>query len=120
MKSNKKLTDSKIKALSTQDKDYKVSDGGSLYLVVMRTGYKSWQYNYESNGKQKTYYIGGYPIIGLAQAREKRDKARDLLQRGIAPNQHKKQVKALNRSKQENSFKAIGREWFLFKSPSWA
>ena len=117
MKAYKKLTDSMLKGLKPKDKDYSLSDGASLYLVIKPTGYKSWRFNYSLKGKSRTLYIGEYPTIGLAKARELHQAARELLQRGIDPSQHKQQVKAFNPT--AHSFEAIGREWFVFKAPTW-
>lgn len=109
-----------LKGLKPKDKDYSLSDGASLYLVIKPTGYKSWRFNYSINGKSRTLYIGEYPTIGLAKARELHQAARELLQRGIDPSQHKQQVKALNQDHLANTFEVIGREWYLFNLPKWS
>lgn len=40
------LTDSKIKNAKIQSKDYSLSDGDGLYLLIKKTGSKIWRFNY--------------------------------------------------------------------------
>ena len=76
---NMKLTDTALRALKPSDKVQKLSDGGGLYLHVTPTGSKLWRMAYRFAGKQKTLALGVYPTVSLAQARRKRDEARELL-----------------------------------------
>ena len=48
------LTDRAIRALTPREKDYKVSDGNGLHLLVRRNGGLLWRWNYKFDGKQKT------------------------------------------------------------------
>ena len=41
-----KLTDKKCKLAKSADKQYKMFDGGGLYLLVRKTGSKLWQLKY--------------------------------------------------------------------------
>ena len=69
------LTEKKIQSLKSRGKKpYRESDSNGLGLIVMPTGYLTWQYRYHiyENGKrkEKTFTInGGYPTISLKQAR---------------------------------------------------
>jgi len=56
-----------------QDKPYRLSDEKGLYLYIMPQGGKLWRFDYRYEGKRKTLSIGGYPDVGLSDAREKRD-----------------------------------------------
>lgn len=69
------LTDKKVGQAKPMDKNYRLSDGGSLYLLVVKSGGKRWQVRYRFNGVQKTYSPGCYPEVSLKLARERRDKA---------------------------------------------
>ncbi len=71
-KLNDALNDVHCKNAKPKDKDYKLSDGGGLYLLVKKTGSKYWRMNYRFNGKEKTLAIGVYPVITLKNARKKR------------------------------------------------
>jgi len=52
-----------------------------------------WVYLYRFERKQKTLTIGRYSAISLAEARRKRDEARQQIEQGIDPNQLKKDRK---------------------------
>ena len=54
-------------------KDYKLSDGAGLYLLVRPNGSKLWRFNYVHHGKHRTLALGAWPDVGLADARGKRD-----------------------------------------------
>lgn len=47
---------------------------------------KYWQSGYRFNGKQKVFSIGVYPAVSLADARQRRDEVKRLLDQGIDPN----------------------------------
>ena len=47
------LTDIKIKKLRKKAKQYRNSDGLGLYLTVLPSGTKSWQYRYQEFDKSK-------------------------------------------------------------------
>lgn len=79
------LNDRKVAALAPGAKRQKIKDGGSLFLVVELNGTKKWQYLFKFNRKQQTYSLGTYPTVGLAAARQGRDKARQMLADGTNP-----------------------------------
>lgn len=81
------LTDTFIKALKpdpSASAGTKYSDGHGLYLHAKESG-KYWRMAYRFGGEQKTLALGTYPTIGLAQARRKRDEAREQLASNIDP-----------------------------------
>lgn len=96
------LTDMQVKKLKPRDRDYKVSDGGGLYLLVTPSGGKLWRFNYRYNGKYKTLALGAYPERSLADARGDRDNARHCWQTALIPlrssNPSRKQRWRVNRS----------------------
>jgi len=67
------LSDVKIRTLKARDKIYKVSDDRGFFLEVSPTGSKLWRYRYLLHGKDKRIALGSYPLVGLADARQKRD-----------------------------------------------
>ena len=89
------LTDTTIRKATAKEKKYKLYDGGGLILLVTPTGSKLWKFKYRFNNKEKEYALGGYPIITLAKAREKRDELKRLLSEGIDPSEKKKQEKQI-------------------------
>lgn len=84
------LNDSKIRAAKSLDKSYKLTDSQGLYLTVSTSGAKLWYFRYRFDGKENRMAFGAYPLVTLAEAREKRDAARKLLVSGICPSQLRK------------------------------
>ena len=107
------LTDTEIKKFKPEDKTYRRSDGGGLFLEVSKTGSKLWRMAYRFLGKQKTLYIGSYPAISLKQARSKRDDAKILLAEGKDPSAVARLEKTKRKLAQENTFSAIADELLL-------
>jgi hypothetical protein len=62
-----------------KDKAYKLADEKGLYLFVQASGCKLWRFDYRFGGKRKTFALGAYPDVSLADARNKRDDVRKLL-----------------------------------------
>jgi len=116
------LTDTFIKALKhdpSASAGSKYSDGHGLYLHVKESG-KYWRMAYRFGGKQKTLALGTYPTTGLAQARRKRDEAREQLASNIDPSIVKQAQKLAMANAQENSFEAVAREFHAIKSNAWS
>jgi integrase len=104
------LTDTKIRALRPSEKPTKHSDGGGLFLFVTPQGSKLWRMAYRIEGRQKTLSFGAYPIISLAEAREKRDNAKRLLADGIDPSQQAKLEKIKRQVSSASTFNAVADE----------
>ena len=102
------LSPKKIENAKPKDTDYKLTDGGSLYLLVKKNGTKAWRMNYRFNGKQATLALGVYPDVPLATARKRRDEARELLADGRDPREAKRSEKDEPTSP---TFENVAREW---------
>ncbi len=115
------LTDTAIKAFKPKEKPYKESDGGGMYLEISPAGGKLWRLKYRFGGKEKRLSFGAYPIVGLKEARERREQAKKLLSQGIDPGEYKKEVKAAALAEQKekaNTFEAVALEWYASYAPS--
>ena len=88
----------------------KHSDGQGLFLLVKDAG-KYWRMSYRFIGKQKTLALGVYPAISLAKARQRRDKARELLADGIDPSQSKRDEKQAKATAASHTFEIVARRW---------
>jgi len=110
------LTDVRIRNLKPKDRSYKVFDGGGLYLEITPAGGKLWRFKYRFDGKHKTLSIGKYPLISLAEAREKHMEAKKLLEKGIDPSAAKRE----QRLKQAKTFEAMASEWWHAKKDKWS
>lgn len=107
------LTDTFIKKLRSTNSPTKHADGGGLHLLVSPQGSKLWRLAYRCDGKQKTLALGAYPIISLAEARQKRDGAKKLLACGLDPSTQAKADKARRLALTEHIFNAIADEFLL-------
>ena len=103
----KPLTDKEIKASKPKEKEYKLSDGQSLYLVVKTNGTKFFRYDFTFENKRKSMSFGVYPETSLSEARILRDKTRELLKQKINPIIDKN----LSNINNDNTFKSICDKW---------
>ena len=113
------LTNIKITNAKPRDKSYKLSDSGSLHILIMTSGSKSWRFSYRFEGKQKIHTIGLYPCVTLAEAREARDKAKKLLAQGLDPNEIKKDKLRQDKKEAANTFESVAVEWYEKHKVKW-
>lgn len=114
------LSDTQIRKAKPLEKQYKLTDGQGLYLLVHPNGSKYWRFKYRIDGKEKLLAIGLYPEIPLADARVRRDQARRLLASGVDPAEAKKAHKNARREAVANNFEAVAREWISVKGTNWS
>lgn len=105
------LTDIAIRNAKPRAKPYKLGDALGLFLLVQPTGGKLWRLKYRIDGREKKLGIGTYPEISLADARKRRDDARELLAAGKDPSREKQRGKTRARLEAENTFSAIAAEY---------
>ena len=85
-----KLTESAVKEAKPTTKQFKLSDGGGLYLLVHSNGSKYWRFDFRFDGKQKSSSLGVWPEVTLATARTKRNEAKKKIKEGVNPIEEKK------------------------------
>ncbi len=115
------LTDLQVKKMGPHGKRYEVLDGNGLFVRVSHTGHKSWIFRYRFGTEQKArrMTLGSYPMMSLAQAREKHALAMQKLAQGIDPGAIAK--KESEWRKLEPTFKELLDEFLkmeLSKSPT--
>ena len=76
------LTDTAVRNAKPAAKGYKLADGGGLFLYVSPAGGKLWRLKCRHGGREQLLSFGAYPLITLAEAREKRDAAKKQLKDG--------------------------------------
>lgn len=113
------LTHVAIKNAKPKEKAYKLSDEKGLFLFITPTGGKYWRLKYRFGGKEKKLAFGVYPEVSLAEAREKRDKARKMIAENIDPGIVKQASKRASVLASENSFQAVALEWYAKFSTKW-
>lgn len=106
-----KLFATTVTSARPREREYKLTDGAGLYLLVKPNGRKLWRLNYAYLGKQRTLSFGAWPDVGLADARERRDQARKLIAAGLDPSHEAKIAEARAMLSEENSFKLVAEEW---------
>lgn len=80
-------------------------------MLVNSTGSKLWRLKYRYLGTEKLLSFGKYPQITIAEARKKREKAKEQLENGIDPSTQKKlDVIAANRAAR-NTFGLVVEEY---------
>ncbi|HEK0367475.1 integrase [Pseudomonas aeruginosa] len=121
------LTDLKVRSAKSTDRDWKLSDGGGLFLLVKPTGGKLWRWKYRLQGKENLFAIGGFPQVSLAEARAAREKARALVKKGIHPAHERQQVKQRNlealeerKRAKESSFAKVAQAYLAEIKPVFA
>ena len=116
----KPLSDKQIKEAKPKAKDYKLTDGDGLGLIVSKSGRKRWVFAFISpdTGKLNNTGLGNYPVLSLAEAREKRTELKKLVMRGIDPITEKKRTKAQRISEHNLSFEKVFNEWLELEAKS--
>lgn len=77
-----KLTVTKVRSLSNPGR---YGDGGTLFLNVAPGGSKSWVQRLTVDGMRRDIGLGGFPLVTLAEARDKALDNRRLARRGGDP-----------------------------------
>lgn len=103
------LTDIKVRTAKPTDKQYKLTDGSGMHLLVHTNGSKYWRLQYRFGGKQKMLALGVYPEVSLADARARHDEARKLLANSIDPGDKKKNDKV--EQEEARTFEQLAIEW---------
>ncbi|WP_431113108.1 Arm DNA-binding domain-containing protein [Variovorax paradoxus] len=81
------------------------ADCGGMYLRVKAAG-KYWRMDYRLDGKAKTRALGVYPEVTLAEARQRREKARRAQANGLDPSVVKREEKTVRAVAMANTFEA--------------
>ncbi|PHR69885.1 MAG: integrase [Arcobacter sp.] len=115
------LTDTKIKTAKTQEKNYTLSDGHGLQLLVKTNKVKLWEFYYKSptlHKRRKTSF-GSYPTqTTLINARKKRALYLDLISKGIDPIDYYRKEKEKILVDVNGNFKSVMYEWLEKESKS--
>lgn len=105
------LTFFDAKNASPKEKPYRLADGDGLYLQVQPNGSKLWRFRYRHSGVEKMIGIGSFPAVSIADARQKRDDARKVLEAGTDPAAQKKLDRIAAESAARNTFGLVATEY---------
>ena len=92
------LTEKIIKKIKNKPKQFKISDGEGLYLLVHPNGSKYWRFDFRFDGKQKSSSLGVWPEVSLDQARIIRNSAKIKIREGINPIEEKRNKKIFSKN----------------------
>jgi len=106
------LTNTALRNAKPGPKQRKLFDEKGLFVIVTPNGGKWWRFRYRFGGGEKLLSLGTYPEVSLKEARERRDKARKLLAKGINP------AEVRQRGKEAETFEEVARELFEKKHPT--
>ncbi|SFB24540.1 integrase domain-containing protein [Pseudomonas sp. NFPP24] len=115
-----RLSDVKVKAAKTKEKDYILTDGNGLQMRVRINGSKLWNFNYihPETKKRINMGLGTFPEISLAQARKRTVEARELVAQGLDPKEKRDAERHAKKAATEHTFENISTEWFKLKKDS--
>lgn len=114
------LSDSACRSAKPTNRAYKLFDGDGLYLLVQPNGRKGWRLRYvKPDGREGLTSFGNYPVVGLADARNKRLEVKRMLAEGIDPinAKHKAKTDAVINGR---TFESVARDWHTEMSAKWA
>ena len=106
-----RLSEFAIRKAKPKEKAYRISDGGGLHLLVQTGGSKLWQMRYRYSGKENILSFGPYPLVTLAQARQKRDEAKRLLIDHVDPAEHRRQSQIAAETAARQTFDLVADEY---------
>lgn len=109
------LSDLQAQNAKPRDRDYKLPDSGGLYLLVKKNGSRLWRQKYRFDGREKLLAHGQYPQVSLANARQRRDRAKEMLQTGRDPGAERRAAKTV----QGDSFEHWARAWYANRVGAW-
>lgn len=79
------LTVKAVSAAKPANKEYLISDGDGLFLRVLPTGKKTWQFVYTHDGRRRKLSLGDTDDVTLASARGRANEERERNAGGLDP-----------------------------------
>ena len=129
MNRTNKLTEQAIKRAKPKDKQYKLTDGDSMYLRIYPDGKKYWQLQFRFEGKQKVLSFGKWPNVKLPEARASRYEANKKIKEGINPLDEKRFRSSLHIENYDKNkrleeikgwtFQQVAQEWHFRQETLW-
>lgn len=113
------LNNTKIDKAKPQQKEFTLSDGKGLYLLIKPNGAKLWRFNYykpfTQPKKRALIGVGKYPDISLQQARAIREEYLSLLAQNIDPATYRRQQEQTKKDELNNTYESIAWAWFEYR-----
>lgn len=113
------LNNTKIDKAKPQQKEFTLSDGKGLYLLIKPNGAKLWRFNYykpfTQPKKRALIGVGKYPDISLQQARAIREEYLSLLAQNIDPATYRRQQEQIKKDELNNTYESVAWAWFEYR-----
>lgn len=90
-----------------------------MFLHITEAGGRYWRLKYRHGGKEKLLALGVHPAVGLKDARERREAARQALGRGDDPGELRKAAKAKAVHEATNTLQAVAEDWLMHQAGWW-
>lgn len=97
-----------------------LNDGNGLRLQIRPDGRRYWMLRYKLDGKESTYLLGTADTLGLAEARDRAQEARELVRQGRSPSVERKVGKAAQIAADKATFRVVSEEWLERNRPNWS
>ena len=118
-----KLSHVQIVKARPRARDYKLSDGDGMYLLVKSSkagGNKLWRLKYRLDGRERLFAIGTMADVPLAEARKRREAARQLIAEGIHPVDAKRERRELAKEAARHTFAAVADAYYAHNEAGWS
>ena len=125
-----KLTELTIRQAKPKLKQYKLFDGGGMFLLVHPNGSKYWRMKFNFEDKSKLASFGVWPDVSLKEAREKRYEEKKKIKDGINPIEEKRKERQdhldrvhkekIESQKKKITFRIVAEEWHKRQSLQWS
>ena len=114
------LNATQLRFIKSEEKDFTLSDGEGLQLLVKKSGIKLWEFRFTSpiSQKRRKTSLGSYPKTSLAAARSKKNELLLLLSQNIDPiekTKQEKQEKIIEEEKKIYTIEYIVEKYFILK-----
>lgn len=115
-----KTIDAGIGKAISDGKPQRLRDGDGMFLEARPNGVGWWRLRYWSGGKEGMISLGVYPEVKLAEARKRRDSARQAIAEGVNPSDQRKAVRAALAARTDaeqaglpppGTFENVARQW---------
>lgn len=104
-----KLTAQNVEKMQPTDRRQEIPDDlcTGLYLTVQPTGRKGWQVRYRHSGKHRRMTLGAYPVLSLAQARQRAREVMAATAEGRDPAEEVREAKAPKPEQDRDTVRAL-------------
>jgi integrase len=109
----KRLTSLAVERLRATASRQEIPDGGcpGLYLIVERSGTKSWAVRQRIDGRPVKLALGKYPLLDLTAARDRARRALEVIDRGGDPRREREEQRRAEATRRASTFSVVALEF---------